>query len=420
MTNTESLFSLISCFNEKLTSDESTTVVGDFNRVQWICDCEKNTYNNAAIDKIREASKLYPRVNIIIDEINQYADNRIKFSLKFGADDFFYEDIVHFKKCILADKKFPESELYIFKEKLYQIDVKNIQEKLKPIQDAFNNINCILSSFKKLAHYEGKNDEIVFIDPSEKSTLTITISTDTSEIQEIPSILDTQIEHHTLSCLINDKDEENGFFFKERAIFRTSLFEFFKNKDIDLSNTEQTTIMLLQKFSDFEKLYSSNYEAYISGISLDKLKLELAQEQLKFSDQTAKILSDITNKMIAFPVMTGLITLIRINLTNTSFGILLIFLTTLILLLSIWNQDVQLGTIEQAQEISFNNIKQKIIQNSQEKATNLLSKELSKLLNKLKFSLLLARCTLFSYIIIILILNIVINPEFASLTQNFF
>ncbi len=242
MKNAESLFSLIACFNEKLTSDESTTVVGDFDRVLWICDCEKNTDNKAAINKIREACESNSRVEFSFDEISQHADNRVKFSLKFGTDDFFYEDIMHFKKCILADKKFPESELYIFKEKIYQIDVNNIHEELKPIQDVFNNINYILSSFKKLAHYEGKDDEIVFIDPSEKSTITITISTDTSEIQEVPSILDAQIEHHTLSCLINDKDEENGFFFKERAIFRTSLFEFFKGKDIDLSNTEKTTI----------------------------------------------------------------------------------------------------------------------------------------------------------------------------------
>lgn len=227
-----------------------------------------------------------------------------------------------------------------------------------------NNLKSLLlftNNLIELAHHNTKNDELVFISHTEKKDISIDFSIKTDDIP--PNLIKDKNYKDFLSPIL----EENHNSIKVKAIFRAALVELLEK------NTDSNKFLyILDKYDDLVEIYNKNYEIFVNGISLKKIKAELAQEQMKLFESINKGLQNITSQAMIIPglALFGIIIrtynsskhntseIIQNDVINSNMILFIVSLlvSALIILISIKNQQDLSRTLKSTQKISINNL----------------------------------------------------------------
>lgn len=281
--------------------------------------------------------------------------------LNTKQDGLYYKDIRDFfsrLKTFSSDKVLQTmvSEFYIIQD-----DISNTDAITETWKANYDSLQKFLTSLKDIAHHSTKSDDLVFISHSEKKDISIVIS---SSLKEIPIELVFNKKYEDFLTDIINEDSNN---LKVKAIFRSSLSEFFEK-----TNQPNKLYYLLDNYKELQDIYQKNYEIFVNGVSLNKIKSELAQEQLKLFEAVNKGLQNITSQAMIIPglALFGIIMrtyntsknnaneIIQNNIIspNTILFIISILLSALIILISIKNQQELSRTLKSTQKISINNL----------------------------------------------------------------
>lgn len=144
---------------------------------------------------------------------------------------------------------------------------------------------------------------------------------------------------------LNSEAAHTAVHYQEKLkIFKSSLAEFLNTKGQLSSSFKE----LIQSWDQFLKLYQNNLGIYLSGFSFQKLKQEIADNQLKIAAELSKVLNEITGRLLAIPIAFGVsLTVSKLNHSYEAGAVLLaLFVATVIIVYSIGNQKRQLKRVE--------------------------------------------------------------------------
>lgn len=302
-----------------------------------------------------------PSYNGILDTPSIGSECTYAIPLNTKQDGLYYKDVRDFLsrlKTFSSENVFQTmvSEFYIIQD-----DISNTDTITETWKENYDSLQKFLTSLKDIAHHSTKSDDLVFISHSEKKDISIVIS---SSLKEIPIELVFNKKYEDFLTDIINEDSNN---LKVKAIFRSSLSEFFEK-----TNQSNKLHYLLDNYIKLQDIYQKNYEIFVNGVSLNKIKSELAQEQLKLFEAVNKGLQNITSQAMIIPglALFGIIMrtyntsknnaneIIQNNIVNpnTILFIISILLSALIILISIKNQQELSRTLKSTQKISINNL----------------------------------------------------------------
>lgn len=321
---------------------------------------------------------------------------KISFKISFNISDYFFIDFDSFKKYYVnANNKF--ENFYIFENNTIFKNKNSSNESWNSFFTSYSSLTKLFEELNTVAHHAGVN-EAIFIDPSENGH-SIAISTDIKKIFSTDeNIFNTSVNYGYISELVTNIGNQSIGYLKELAVFRSSLFEFFKSPSSadSTDSAEKSAVFFINNSNDLKIKYEKNYQAFVSGLTLEKLKTELASEQLKLSDTATKGLMDISGKMFALPAAIGL-SRIGIN-AESIYGNFLIIVTSIILFLPLRSQLRQLRNIESANNITFNDLENKIKNIENDNIKNIIESDLTKIINNISETIKSVRWTLCFYI----------------------
>lgn len=300
---------------------------------------------------------------VVEGDITQHfsENDTVSFEVSFPVADNIFVDFDHAAEYYISSKqKF--DKLFIFNPPT----LVSTKQSTPPIWKEFLEEYCravnALECLRVLAHHNGTT-EAIYVDSKESSTPSVAICTEFPLLYErCKGILSLKRDYGFLCKLASDIAQKKPNYLKELSIFRSSIVELLKKEEGD---AETHGVLILQNIEKLEKIYSNNLQAYISGLSLEKIRTELAAEQLKFSDQASRSLTDISGKMFALPAAIGIARLAGNGLTP--FNRFFVILTCVILLLPLVAQLKQLRVIRKSSEIAFADLDEKIEQVSDTK-----------------------------------------------------
>jgi hypothetical protein len=137
-----------------------------------------------------------------------------------------------------------------------------------------------------------------------------------------------------------------------KNIFYSSLAEFFNEEP----SNEKTFAYLLNNWSNFSKIYQNNIATYLSGFAFHKAKKEVAEAELKIAEEFSKVISGITGKILSIPL--SLVFVVTISKSNSMIDSVLLMvgllLTSIIVAISVANQQRQLERIKHAKDVVLN------------------------------------------------------------------
>lgn len=202
------------------------------------------------------------------------------------------EDLINRNSSL--SKNGPTAEFYVIKDNYYSPEN-------TPPNRTYENLRkllIIIQNLNDLAHYHderSKNRNLVFVSksddrPSNPVAIQPHISLDLLNKITIDS---NQIE----SCINHKEDGHHAN--REKGIFRASIIEFFEGSR--LSESEKFSF-LINNWSSFDKLYSQNFETYLSGYAFQKVKHEIAGIELNLAEQFSKLTNDMTSKILSTPI----------------------------------------------------------------------------------------------------------------------
>ncbi len=147
---------------------------------------------------------------------------------------------------------------------------------------------------------------------------------------------------------IADKDDLHSS--ERKSVFRQALSELIQHFDEDKAFSH-----ILENIQKLYSNYCDNYERYINGFSLEKLKKEVIEDYSKFSGQISSALNDIIAKAFAVPAsLVAAALLIRLD-TPISKGLmaLAIIISTAITFLMLSWQKRNISLIKSDVETTF-------------------------------------------------------------------
>lgn len=272
-----------------------------------------------------------------------------KIPLNTKQADLYYKNIEDFfnrLKTFTSHKVITtmESEFYIIQD-----DISNTDALTAIWKEKYESLQNFLSSLKIIAHHSTKSDDLVFISHSEKKDISIVVST---SLKEIPNDLVFNKKYDDFLTDIINEDNNN---LKIKAIFRSSLSEFFEK-----TNQPNKLHYLLDNYKELQDIYQKNYEIFVNGVSLNKIKSELAQEQLKLFEAVNKGMQEVTSRVMLIPGFAFLSMILRsqFNMPINDFwliGVALLFVSCIVLI-SIINQQKMLSILDDSASVSIENI----------------------------------------------------------------
>lgn len=304
-------------FNSKFIQDADFAINGDFVNIDdGFPNCKKN-------DSIEFTIKLAP-------------DGLIAFHLSWA--DFIYAANYELIKC-----NYPE-EFYIVEDDYYSKEVgTNITDlKLKKLVEL---VNC-LSSQAESTYFEEKFLCLVYFCKSEegivdKMLLKINFNNPTLLVDEIDSVIFTELFlRESEDLLINEK----------KNIFLTTLIDFLRPRQ-----EEKRFISLVTEIKKFRELFLNNLKLYFDKFSFQKIRQEVANAEIDFSEKCSKTLSDIQAKLLGIPIsLAGVIAIFN---SKDKYEILMLFIgitfTSLILTSTVKVQLNNLNAIKSASKNVF-------------------------------------------------------------------
>lgn len=274
----------------------------------------------------------------------------------------------------LVNGKNISSDFYVCNDDYWHSE--NNKSKTNNIYTNLEQYCKLAEGLEKLASYYDKNPndsnhKLVFIsnDETPKSKAVVLRPYITMDLLKL-DLIDISI----IQDLTSERSEKQANINRERAIFKVSIIEFFKN--ISSSKSEENFSKLIHGWSELITLYNNNFETYMSGFAFHKAKKEVADVELKVAEQYSKVLGDIAGKLFGLPVsFAALLGFFTEKATIASDTLIIIGIISASWLMSrlVANQIAQLQRITHAKEISFGSIEGKSTQYPED-----LKKEIAK------------------------------------------
>ncbi len=282
---------------------------------------EAGSHINATIECSEKAKSLLTQLSaartIIINEIlfdnkeieilDVLNDQEIEIDLSIPMDGTVniyldLEDLLDRNPSL--SKGGPTAEFYVIKDNYYSLD----SPPPNSIYYNLRNLLIIIKSLNELAHYHderSKNRNLVFVSKSDdKPSPPVAIQPHIS----LRLLNKLTIQPNQLECCI-DHNEDGHNTNREKGIFRASIIEFFEGSR--LSESEKF-VFLITNWPSFTKLYSQNFETYLSGYAFQKVKHEIAGIELNLAEQFSNLINDMTSKILGIPIsFAAIIVLIK-------------------------------------------------------------------------------------------------------------
>lgn len=238
------------------------------------------------------------------DDLKTHPNNQtIYVKTTFGVDDEIYTDISHFKRKLLLIGRWPLSFFIVDEKKLFSDSFAH--PLLLEIKEKFDFISAVLKGLCKTSQYISETGAAIFVDTQDASNASVAVATKFPVIFKNNEQLFDEIKLPSSNFIDQIESGENSNNFKEVAVFRNSLLEFFKHY-IDAKNPASCAQHLLLYFDKLHEIFLQNYQSFVNQFSLEKIRTELLTEQSKFTDQASKIIQEITTKLLALPGMAVL------------------------------------------------------------------------------------------------------------------
>lgn len=265
----------------------------------------------------------------------------------------FYSDIKDLlKRNSSLSKGDVNVAFYVAEDDYYSAEQKQHLSKYQQL----NAIVLLIHELKDLAHYHDSKIgqdalNLVFVREAEGTSskslqLTPRLS---SNLVEVPPIDISVIVE------IGQQSAINPHIGREKSVFRSTVIEFLTNS---AGNVQDKFAYLVLHWAEFITLFKKNFDTYISGFAFHKARKEVADAEVAAADQLAKVLNDISGKILGIPISLG--SLLLIVKAENVFEQLVLVLATL---LASWllaelmhNQQLQLARIKDARSILFDEI----------------------------------------------------------------
>lgn len=289
-------------------------------------------------------------------------NKKIEIEITVPVDSPIFLDLDHFKRKWVRTQIWPE-EFYLFEERQLINSKDTLPPEIKTINDVIEFSRSALSSIRKISHHHSSSGGAIFVDTEESAVPSIEIATEMKDIFITDSeLLDKiSVRHNFLDSIIDDSNSFHSKH-KEIAVFRNSIFDFYKS--IPEANTPLTAAAyLLTNFKKLEDIFSRNYQAFVGGLSLEKLRAEVVTEQTKFTDQATKNLLDTSSKMFALPgiaLLSNYFSSGKYEQASNWSSSYLIVITCVILLLLLSVQLYQMYSLENSKDIVLSEFTKKL------------------------------------------------------------
>lgn len=295
--------------------------------------------------------------------------SRLNVAYEFHVNDKIYKDIDDFKSKLLSYQLVPTT-IYFFSTNTYYTE-SSITSEISTFIERRNKIEEILGNFANNSHhYESKQGYMIYVNPkSDHHTSSIKLTTKISTLKKYSDLLDQDINFEALEIFKNEDKNDIVQLPREKAILRNTIIEFI-TQDVSEDNifnpdsAAESTYYLLSNSYDFDKKYNANLQVYLKDISLDKLKIEIATEQIKYSEQVSKILQDILSKIILVSGLQALIIMLTRKEGLLNLPILpsvLVGIISILTLLSLYANAVQLHLVEVSYQSIFSKMHNKLL-----------------------------------------------------------
>jgi len=181
-----------------------------------------------------------------------------------------------------------------------------------------------------------------------------------------PVILTTQLSGEILKAdqpdtsilsLILEQQHSNDIHANERlSVFRIALAEMIEKTP---DNTEPF-IYLVKNWSDVTDSFHKSWENYLSGFSFSKLKAEIAEQQITFSQKLTDIVANLSGRLFSLPIsIAAIVVLERANSSIANwFYLLSCVLVSYMVASAISIQKRNLKNIELSYKMAFSRFKE--------------------------------------------------------------
>ncbi len=172
-------------------------------------------------------------------------------------------------------------------------------------------------SFRFIDYHNLTTKSFIFISLSDKARLVLKYSKSIKEFD------------HTKNLFLDV--EKLNLCFKEDNYH---LPKFLKNALIDYCSRFEESSRINMLFENLNHVIDKakiNFEIYINGLSIDKIKKEYDDYKVKYFKEVSDILSNLTTKVVSFPVLTASTLFAVEKLKDYPFFIGLLIITTLII-----------------------------------------------------------------------------------------
>lgn len=273
----------------------------------------------------------------------------------------------------------------------------------------------LINQLSELAHYhddkQGANSayRLVFVVPDKDDKVYHPVILETQLTEDI-----LQAEQPDISLLCNILQEyhisSNNIHASERlSVYRVALAEIIEK----IPEDTKAFSYLVKHWPDVTESFNKSWERYLSGFSFNKLKTEMAKQQVEFSQKLSDIVASLSGRLFSLPVsVAGIVLLEKADSTLANWFYLLgSLLLSYMVFSSIKIQQENLENAKASYEMVFSGIDKEInektnsIQNELKTVVNRLNKTFSKLKCKLTFYGFIAWLPLLVAVIYIILKN---------------
>ncbi|MDU5473999.1 MULTISPECIES: hypothetical protein [unclassified Pantoea] len=285
-----------------------------------------------------------------------WSESKYAFIINQSTADKFYKNSDEFISASCLSKGLFPKEYYIVEDDFYS------EDKHKPsFIGTLEKTLSLISSLAKIAHYHDIKSEgsssfyrLVFVMHSESKSTSAVIETSLSK--EILLVENFNID--LINNLVSINPLTDAHYDEKINTFRNTLIEYINDNKANFTD-------LIVSWDSVNRLYTNNLAVYMSAFSFHKSRKEIADAEIDFAEKTSKTLLDLSSKVLAIPIsLVGAIGLLKLSdKTEIIIALAGLFLTSLIMHLTILSQQNQFYRIRHAKSIVFESMNKKIEDN---------------------------------------------------------
>lgn len=161
-----------------------------------------------------------------------------------------------------------------------------------------------------------------------------------------------------VSNLVSESNKDKLHMEERRLLFGMALADLAER----CPQGEDVFLHILSSWGVVLSIYRNGLQAYLYGFSFDKIRTEIAKAEIEFASKLSSVLGDISGKLLALPVsVAGVVVLHKLSLGVEFYaGIVGVLLVSLILIMILWNQWLQIGRLKHSFEVVFGQFRAKI------------------------------------------------------------